>query len=115
MNITDETKWNDVDIAEMRAYVAERRQMNREGYARLREYGWKMKQKGMIEFDKGRFYATYLWSRPRKEQETIKLLLNLQRNVTEQAMLLMEMEHAIDSEERKRNEKTGNTDIEKTS
>lgn len=95
------------NIPRMRAFLVERRESLRQLYARYRTYGHAMRQKGIVHWsnEKHCFYSEYTvtFYRP-KERELIKQLLQLQRNITEQAMLLLELEHAIDFEEKKREE-----------
>lgn len=86
-----------------RAFLADRRENLRKLYARLRVYGHKLRQKGLISWsDKSHsYYAEFINDRRPKERDTIQKLLALQKNVGEQAMLLLELEHALDCEEAK--------------
>lgn len=95
------------NIPKMRTFLVERRTSLRQLYARYRTYGHAMLQKGIVHWsnEKHSFYCEYTgnYYRP-KERELIKKLLDLQRNIGEQAMLLLELEHALDCEEKKREE-----------
>lgn len=84
--------------SEYRTFLATRRANLREMYARFREYGSKMRQKGLVVWsdDRGGYYTQSLWDRPGKDRVSIQMLLNLQRNIKDQAMLLLELEHAVD-------------------
>lgn len=95
------------NIPRMRAFLVERRESLRQLYARYRTYGHAMLQKQLVHWsnDKHCFYSEYTdgFYRP-KDRALIKQLMHLQRNISEQAMLLLELEHAIDCEEKKREE-----------
>ena len=96
------------DIAGWRQLVIDKRQSLREQYARLRKLGHIMTTKGWVTWNgKGHSYtASFLLDRNYKERETIKALFALQQNIAQQAMLLLELEHACDCEEQKRKEVT---------
>ena len=122
---TEEARWqlaNRIyeDMIGYRALTAQKRQSLRSQYARLRELGSIMVTKGWVTWqDKGRGYtAAFLSDRNYYEQETIKALFKLQENISQQAMLLLEMDHACDLEEAKRNNQlrkdTTNDDTDKT-
>jgi hypothetical protein len=89
-----------------RVFLAERREVLRGSYARFREFGRIMGTKSLVHWSNEAhgYISDYEW-RTRtftiKERETIKQLLELQRNIYEQALLLLELEHAIDQEEAK--------------
>jgi hypothetical protein len=88
---------------EYRRILNERREALREHYARYRKYGSIMCQKGLVQWsNKSHGYTTeFLWDRSYKTRTLIKKLLELQRNVHDQALLILELEHAIDREEQK--------------
>lgn len=94
----------DTEIKTHRAFLAERREALRLLYARYRRYGEIMRSKGLISWSNKThgFFAEFLSDRPYKQRELIGQLLKLQKNITEQSMLLLEMEHALDCEEQKR-------------
>jgi hypothetical protein len=92
-----------MDTIDYHAFIAERREALRGLYARFRDYGHRMLQKGLVHWsnEKHCFYAESPWDRRYKERETINKLLDLQRNIEQQAMLLLEMQHAVDCERAK--------------
>ena len=94
----------DEEIKTHRAFLAERREALRQLYARMRRYGDLMRRKGLVVWASQRhgFAAEFISDRTYKERELIKALFTLQKNISEQAMLLLELEHALDAEEQKR-------------
>ena len=94
----DETNW--------REQLARSRERLRQQYATFRKLAQVMRSKGWIRWsDKHHeFYSEFLNDHPWKTRETIKQLLKLQSNLGDQAMLLLEMEHSIDCEEKKQKE-----------
>jgi hypothetical protein len=62
-----------------------------------------MRQKGLVVWsdDRGGYYTQSLWDRPGKDRTAIRQLMDLQKNIRDQAMLLMELEHAVDCQENK--------------
>ena len=85
-----------------RAFLAEKRENLRGLYARYMKYGSQMRAAGLVTWSKERprgWYAQFLSDRPLYDRETIKMLMNLQRDISEQAMLLLELEHSLDCEE----------------
>lgn len=79
-------------------------------YAQYRELGSKMMNKGLISWSKKnhRFYAEFLSDRPQHQRATIQMLLELQQNITDQAMLLLELQHSIDCQKAKQISVTNN-------
>lgn len=94
----------DKEIETHRAFLVERREALRQLYARMRTYGDLMRRKGLVVWsNKGHgFAAEFISDRTYKERELIKALFTLQKNISEQAMLMLELEHALDCEEKKR-------------
>jgi hypothetical protein len=93
-----------------RTFLAERRQKLRVLYHSFRGYGSAMQQKGLVKWSgEKRGYVSevcYIGSGfGAKERALVKSLLQLEKNITQQALLLLEMEHSIDCEEVKRNER----------
>jgi len=93
-----------------RAELASRREVQRQNYARFRDLGNLACQKfGTVigySREKHEFYQRY-WSGLRyKELDVIRKLMQLQKNIQQQSMLLLELEHAIDREEAKCQEKS---------
>jgi hypothetical protein len=90
--------------AQYRAVLAEKRESLRGMYARYMECGSRMRERGLVKWSKksGAWYCEFLMERTYKERATIKLLMDLQRNISQQSMLLLELEHAIDREEAKK-------------
>jgi hypothetical protein len=99
------------DITTWRKMAVDKRQSLREQYDRYRKLGSMLATKGWVKWNgKGHCYgAPFLSDRSYKERTTIQLLLDLQKNIGQQAMLLLELEHACDCEETKRNNQTGVT------
>lgn len=119
---TEETRWqlHCIDtarqIAEWRKLAVEKRQNLRRQYARLRMLGSMLADKGWVVWNgRGHYGAPFLSDRTHKERETIKALFRLQENIAQQAMLLLELDHACDCEEVKLGNKEGtNDDTDKT-
>ena len=98
-----------------RTFLAERRQKLRVLYHTFRSHGALMQKKGLVKwngekrgFDSEVCYIGSGYSY--KERALVKSLLALEKNITQQALLLLEMEHSIDCEEVKRNERGGKTE-----
>ena len=94
----------DTKIKEYRAELVRRRESLRGGYARYRELGHMAMQKmphavGYSK-EKHEYYQANYFDVSHKERETAKMLLKLQKNIQQQAMLVLELEHAIDREEK---------------
>jgi hypothetical protein len=90
-------------IEQGRTFLAERRESLRVLYARMRESGATMLRKGIVCRSKERgYFADYSGGLTRAEREAVKNLLALQRNIEQQAMLLLELEHSLDEETKKR-------------
>jgi hypothetical protein len=87
------------------AFIVERRETLRQSYARFMQCGSKLRQKGLVHWSLEHhcYYAESINDRSHKERRTIQMLLALQRNIKEQAMLLLELQHAMDCEEAKEN------------
>jgi hypothetical protein len=92
-----------------REELAKRRESLRVLYARYRSLGHMAMQKMpyAVGCDKGLYYLKNQYDIRFKERDTIKKLILLQKNIQQQAMLLLELEHAIDREVKKNeNEQT---------
>ena len=97
------------EIARLRTELVRLRQHQREQYARFMELANKacLKWPNIIRYsrDHHEFYQAYI-DGGYKANQTARLLLKLQKNIAQHAMLVLELEHSIDHEERK-NEKNG--------
>jgi hypothetical protein len=79
----------------------ERRQEALRGlYARYREVGSKLWRYNAVGFANGRYYRQPYGG----HIHAALLLMKLQRNITDMAMLLLELQHSIDMERKKENE-----------
>lgn len=101
--------WFNEDIEGYRKLANEKRQSLREQYARLRKFGTIMTAKGWVTWSAaGHSYehsyaAPFLGDRIYSERKTINALFQLQENISQQAMLLLELEWTCDQMEEKRN------------
>ena len=87
--------------------LAQRREVLRKQYARYRDYGSRMTRKNLVRWSNQThgYYAMYhISTYPPKDRPVIRKLLELQRHLADQAMLILELEHAIDYEEKRLNE-----------
>jgi hypothetical protein len=78
--------------------LVKRQESLRGSYARFREMGHTLSQHNVVGFKQGQYYMHWYGGHL---QVVAKNFLKLQCNIINQAMLLLELRHAIDMEEKK--------------
>jgi hypothetical protein len=96
-------------MMDYREQLQARRETQRVLYARFRDTAAMLMQQGLVKYnkDKHRFepISEYYYGSLRipklKVREILKQFVELRSNIEQQAMLMLEMEHAINTEEKK--------------
>lgn len=90
-------KAREEELREAERELADKQEGLRKLYARFKEMGHKLWLKDAVGVSNGRFYRQPYG----RHQIAAKALIKLQENINQQAMLLLELRHAIDMEQKR--------------